>query len=170
MKLPKKICCDGGIIGPRNPSVIGGTWAWAWVDENDCLMKHDYGAVTPGVMGAGKVVTNNQTELLAACTALASVPEGWDGTLCTDSLVTLYRVTDGEKFANIPGWLEARARGFREGRKYKVKLVAGHPTKAELLSGARKRNGLPTSHWNVFCDGLCRKAGEAFLNADACGR
>lgn len=168
MKAPHAIYCDGGVCG-KNPSKIGGTWAWCWVNEDDCLIGHDSGFVTPGMMKT-KSVTNNQTELLAAVTALASVGlfKGWSGTLYTDSLVTLYRVTDGVSFNAVPGWLEERARLIREGRKYRVKLVAGHPTRKELLSGVRLRNGLPVSHWNAFCDKLCREAAEAYLKSRPC--
>jgi len=162
MKAPHAIYCDGGIIGPRNPSKIGGAWAWCWVNEDDCLIRHESNVILPGGMTT-PTVTNNHTELLAAVMALSSVPEGWAGTLYTDSLVTLYRVTDGVSFNAVPGWLEAKARLIREGRRYKVKLVAGHPTRKELLSGVRLRNGLPASHWNAFCDKLCREAAEAYL-------
>lgn len=160
-KLPTKIYCDGGVIG-SNPSKVGGTWAFCWVDENDCLVNHGANVITPEGMST-RTVTNNQTELLAAVMALSSVPEGWSGTLFTDSLVTLHRITDGVGFDNIPGWLDARTRLLRNGRRYKAGLVGGHPTKAELLTGRKRRNGLPVSHWNAFCHDLCQKEAEKFL-------
>jgi hypothetical protein len=149
---------DGGCIG-RNPSPHGGTWAWAYIVDGK-LEKKKSGIVTPLQIGL-PVVTNNFTELYAALQALDQYPN-FDGTLHTDSQVTLFRLLDGESFKGIPQHLRLRCLRLRRGRKWHARLVAGHPTKKELLDGIRQRNGLPASQWNALCDRMCTKRAEEF--------
>jgi hypothetical protein len=102
--------------------------------------------------------------MLAAVQAMEALPDGWHGTLYTDSQVTLLRLTSGRSFNGIPDALVARLRAAqaRLGR-YGVVLVGGHPTRAELHAGFRK-DGLPVSWHNVFVDRLCRDLAQSVLS------
>lgn len=162
---PDMIFTDGGVI-LKNPSTHGGTWAFCWVDA-DCTGERTLersGRVTPAGIGL-PTVTNNVTELLAAVEGLESAPDGWAGTLYTDSLVTLRRVEQTERQAKLNGVPEAlcvrlAAVKSRLGA-YSVVLLGGHPTRAELLEGKR-RDGLPCSPHNVWCDLACGREAERF--------
>lgn len=155
-----ELFCDGGVIAV-NPSPHGGTWAWVLV-ERDFPTAKGSGVVLPEHYGLPKV-TNNLTELVAAVQALDTVGPKWDGVLWTDSKVTLHRLTDGQGFAGIPQALRLQVLALRRQRKWSVRLVGGHPTKAELACGS-KANGTPTSVWNQWCDHRCRQLAERFLN------
>lgn len=180
---------DGGCIG-RNPSKIGGTWAWCLVGNGkeskqnyemwsapdlseEKILRCDYGVILPEEAGA-KMVTNNVTELLAAVNALTAIGHLWTGTLFTDSYVTLRRLLGGSKFSGVPQWLrmlvlDLRRNRLRQGRldrMWGVSLVAGHPTKKELATGKRERNGLPVSKWNVWCDKRCREEARRSLDSE----
>lgn len=168
--------CDGGVIG-RNPSAHGGTWAWCEIAERSkdwVLFDHDSGVVCPSdpsSLSPGttvswwppKPITNNVTELWAAVHALTAAGRGWDGVLHTDSKVTMLRLTTGTGFGGVPQWLRLLTLGLRRGRRWKVELVGGHPTKDELLAGTLRRNGLPASKWNVWCDERCNQLAKEFL-------
>lgn len=151
---------DGGCIG-RNPSSLGGTWAWCLVDENGKLLEHESGIVEPSNIGL-LTVTNNLTELLAAVKGLSVMPAKWSGIIYTDSLVTLRRITKSQKFNGIPNWLRKETLDLRKNRQWKVILVGGHPSKADLIRGKRKKNGLIVSQWNVFCDKECNRLARKF--------
>lgn len=165
---------DGGVV-KSNPSKIGGTWAWCLVKDNE-LIAEASGIIQPRDFGV-KAITNNQTELLAAIEGMewaeivnernCPKPWKWDNfvhpVLFTDSRITQLRLTSSNSFAGIPQALRLRALELRRCNRWRVILVAGHPTKKELAAGFRKRNGLPVSKWNVRCDEACRKAGKSFL-------
>lgn len=153
---------DGGVMG-RNPSAEGGTWAWCHVLDGR-EVRHGKGAVTPAEIGLGRV-TNNFTELLAAVLCLEALPDGWAGTLFTDSFVTLVRVhprTKKVRFNGIPEGLVERAKlqKVRLGA-YKVVLLGGHPSREELAAGCRK-DGKRVSRWNVLCDERCKSMAARF--------
>jgi ribonuclease HI len=153
MRSPVEIFCDGGVIGP-NPSIMGGTWAWCWVDELNCRIKHNSGVITPKEAGVVKV-TNNLTELIAAINAIHSVERDWEGTLYTDSLVTLHRLKRSEKFNGIPNKYRMMVLDIR--RLYRgvtYQLIGGHPTRKELAAG-KNNKGMSVSPHNVFCDREC---------------
>ena len=145
---PDEIYTDGGVIS-KNPSPIGGTWAWCWVRKGKCvyyksgvILAHEY-----------RTISNNFTELVAAVKAIESVPRDWNGVLYTDSAVTKARMTTGTRFEGVPNELRLNVLKLRRGRKWTVQLVAGHPTKKHLREG--HKNGAPVSKHNVFCDYLC---------------
>lgn len=150
------IYCDGGVV-LKNPSVIGGSWAYVYTDDQGVLTEQS-GFVMPGVWPTAEleVVTNNFTEMLAACKALHFLPDGWNGTLYSDSKITLGRLFHSFKWHGIPDDLRLSARSEldRLGRITPV-LLDGHPTKTQLLAGIGKR-GQPVSAFNVRCDELCR--------------
>lgn len=160
MLVAASVYTDGGVIG-LNPSMIGGTWAFCYVDAGGKRRHDAAGIVRPADVGL-PTITNNLTELLAAVMALESLPEGWTGTMYTDSLITLYRVQGFQpnrrrpaKFNGIPGFLRDRLK-IAVGRlgAFSLVLLGGHPTKADLARGARL-GGLPVSAHNVWCDRAC---------------
>src|SRR4051794_26111965 len=94
----KFLFSDGGVI-LKNPSTIGGTWAWCGVSPNGEHIREAGGyllpntATCPGWPRVGsKTVTNNESEFYAALRALESMPAGWSGILVCDSKVTLDRM------------------------------------------------------------------------------
>jgi len=167
----ESLFCDGGTIG-RNPSPLGGTFAWCLIrketPEISIMVKQDHGAFEPADVNM-EIIGNNLAELFAAVRALSAVPEGWPGTLWTDSRITLYRLTTGERFMGIPDWLRERTLKLRKGRSYVVKLLGGHPTREELRKG-RRRDGKPVSRFNVWCDLKCGEAAELFRKRKAKGK
>jgi ribonuclease HI len=165
--LTASLYTDGGCIG-KNPSALGGTWAWCTVEHMGGRLRYRSGHVTPPDVGLDRV-TNNYTELLAAVQGLESLPDGWDGDVYTDSIITLYRVQQC-----LPHWNKAKMKGIPldlQERLGKVKarlgdyarhLLGGHPTRADLIRGV-KPNGMPCSIHNVFCDSLCVEQSRAFF-------
>ncbi len=153
---------DGGLIG-RNPSKLGGTWCWCWV-QNGEMIQSNSGVILPKHIGVDSV-TNNVTELFAAVHALNSIPENWNGILHTDSRVTLLRITNGmnQNTPGVPEYLRQELLRLRLTRHWRVVLVAGHPTRVELAQGYRRRNGLLVSRWNVFCDEECQRLAREYL-------
>lgn len=163
--IPNFIYCDGGVVGP-NPSKVGGTWCWCWVEYGK-ILKYASGIVTPEDLGMD-YITNNITELYAALRGLESVPHDWGGVLFSDSKCTLLRITTCRKWRGVPGWLRDRVRKRREGRKYATGLLCGHPTRAELASGFGRR-GYPVSKFNVFCDKECNRLKRVFTDGSLRG-
>ncbi len=103
-------------------------------------------------------------ELLAAIRGISALPKGWDGTVYTDSKVTMWRLTTGKAFNGIPNSLRLQTLKLRKNRKWRVELVAGHPNEEELKTGYAVRNGLPVSKWNVACDLRCQQLAKQFLS------
>jgi ribonuclease HI len=153
-----ELYCDGG-VALKNPSPYCGTWAWLLV-EHDKELQRGSGIVEPADVGL-PTVSNNLTELLAALRALQGVPEGWEGTLFTDSGVTMYRIAQPDRRTLPKFWYEMLV-GLKRTRKFQVVLVGGHPTKADLKKGFNK-DGKPVSKWNVACDKMCRNLAQRFL-------
>jgi ribonuclease HI len=158
---------DGGIRG-CNPSPLGGSWCWVLV-AGGLPVREASGFVTPADVGL-PTVTNNVTELLAAIRALEAAPDGWSGTLYTDSKITLYRVDQRRKgqkparMAGVPAWMrDALQTAKSRLGAYRVSLLGGHPTAHELNRGCRE-DGLPVSMWNVHCDRVCRRLAEEGLS------
>jgi ribonuclease HI len=151
--------CDGGVIA-ANPSTIGGTWAF-------CIVRDGMRSVQlSGYLPAGpQPVTNNLTEMLALVRGLQALPDGWAGTIYSDSQITLGRAFDGWKWKNIPPWLHDEYKAARVRLNWpqiKHVLLQGHPTRAELLAGVGK-SGRPVSEHNVWCDQACGLAAEEYL-------
>lgn len=163
MSLPHEIFVDGGCIG-RNPSKHGGTWCYCWVDEKGRAMDtHASGLILPSEHRM-EAITNNYSELYAALMGLSSVPLNWNGTIYTDSKITMYRITSSNAFSGIPTHLKSKVLERRRGRRYKVAHVKGHPTKADLLKGANAK-GDKVSKFNVFCDLECGILSREFMAA-----
>jgi ribonuclease HI len=160
---------DGGVIS-RNPSPIGGTWAWCLVQtdgDNEGQMRTGSGVI-PATEGYGGSVSNNVSELVAAVSALESVPAFWRGTLCSDSQVTLGRLFLGWPLRGVPEPLVKRLRRVQlrlqdDLEHVRSQLLQGHPTKADLERGAGAKRGLPVSQWNVWCDRRCGELAAEYL-------
>jgi ribonuclease HI len=153
---------DGGVIG-KNPSNIGGTWAFCYVGELGARIHGQAGTVAPDLVGL-PTITNNMTELLALLLAIEQLPAGWAGDLYTDSLITLRRFHRPRraKFAGIPDVIRDRVIAAVERLgQLTLHLLNGHPTKDELAAGISKR-GCPVSVHNVWCDKACGEAAKAF--------
>lgn len=153
---------DGGVI-ESNPSSIGGTWAWCHVTVAGERLTSASGVITPAEAGL-PFITNNLTELFALLEARESLPYAWNGTICSDSWVSLQRVFLAARLKNVPDWLVQRLQrmqrdGWFSGCAWK--LLDGHPTKAQLLSGIGKR-GSPVSEHNVFCDAECQRRAREY--------
>lgn len=152
---------DGGVIG-SNPSLRGGTWAWCQVNAAGQRSCTNSGMITPDVAQM-PAISNNLTELLALVEGLESLPEGWQGTIYSDSWVSLQRVFRHARLKNVPDWLVARLQALQKRGhlyQYGYTLLDGHPTKAELAVGRGKR-GHPVSEHNVWCDQECNRLARA---------
>lgn len=151
---------DGGVIG-RNPSPIGGTWAWCHVNAAGERIATGSGVVLP--RPSLPLITNNLTEMIALVKGLEALPEGWAGTVYSDSQITIGRVFWGWKQNNLPAVLLrqcAAAIARIDFANCRAVLLDGHPTQAQLAAGRGKR-GNPVSEHNVWCDKECGRVGSA---------
>lgn len=156
------IYADGGVI-MKNPSAIGGTWAWCGVNALNNRIIEKYGAIPAP---PSRPVTNNHTEQIAITMALESMPDNWSGTVYSDSQTAIGRVFYGWKESNLPRNISERSKAAlsRMG-EIKTVLLQGHPTKADLERGIGKKRNLPVSPHNVWCDKACGLASKEFLNS-----
>lgn len=146
--------CDGGVIG-RNPSPVGGTWAWCAVNSQGKRIIECSGVVNPV---DDRPVTNNWTEQIAITLALEAMPDRWSGTVYSDSQIALGRVFQNWRTNNLPG--NIRQRGIDALKRLgtiKHVLLQGHPTKADLLRGTGAKRGFPVSEHNVWADHECAR-------------
>lgn len=164
--------CDGGVIY-TNASPFGGTYAWCGVNAAGEIIKHGF-AVVPAP--DGREVTNNDTEIIAVIQAMRSVPDGWSGTIYTDSMVTITRFQNIRndllhRITKIPKNVLAEAIN-QMGRMGKVafKLVKGHPDAASLEIGVyeydlvrQKANPRVVSRFNVWCDAKCGTLAKGWI-------
>lgn len=157
----KAVYADGGVI-QVNPSPIGGTWAWCHVDAEGTRIQIASGVVIPRT--SCPLITNNLTEYIAVVKALEALPEGWHGTVYSDSQVTIGRIFWGWKQSNLPPVLMRQADAAKARINFplcRAVLLDGHPTKAQLLAGVGKRGNLVSEH-NVWCDKRCGEEAAAF--------
>jgi ribonuclease HI len=155
-----KLYADGGVI-KKNPSPIGGTWAWCGVTVGECRIIQRGGFIPAP---EGRLITNNHTEFIAATLALEAMPEGWSGVLCSDSQITLGRLFERWRIANLPR--NVYMRGISALKKLgdvKPLLLQGHPTKKDLERGIGAKRGYPVSIHNVWCDKECGRQAELYL-------
>lgn len=152
---------DGGCIGV-NPSPLGAPWAVCGVDADGRRVWERVGVVEPGMVETDGV-TNNQSEFVALLMGLEAMPDGWSGTVHSDSLVTIRRFRDGAKLRGIPSsWAERKDAALARLGALIYVLLDGHPTKVQLAAGVGRR-GSPVSDHNVWCDKACTEAGRLFL-------
>lgn len=150
---------DGGLV-LRNPSEIGGSWAYVLTDQDDEELLRASGIIRPSDVGPGVTsVTNNYMELLAVTIGMQQLPPLWSGKILLDSHVTITRIDKVRarpSFRGVPPELEAKvlSEKARLG-DYLVVLLQGHPRLAELKTGIAN-TGRPVSIHNKTCDYLCR--------------
>jgi ribonuclease HI len=157
---------DGGVIR-KNPSPYGGTWAFCGVNAaGERVIEH--GGVVP-VKDTAHPITNNQTEQIAIVRALEAMPDGWSGTLHSDSFVALSRVFENASVRNLPKSIQMRTHAAKA-RLGKVDwvLLKGHPNKEQLIAGqapsSSGRRMLPVSEHQVWCDEECGRQADAFMD------
>lgn len=164
--MDNQLYVDGGVV-LKNPSPIGGTYAYRLL--KDGLVVSEGGFFIPSSdLGPGATISNNVTEMLALIKGLQALPKDWNGTVFSDSMVTLGRAFMGWKLKGVPLWLrgsfEDVTKGLINWEKFGHTLLSGHPTKAHLACGVGK-HGLPVSEHNVWCDIAAREAGEKYLKS-----
>ncbi len=167
--VPFAIYCDGGLLSP-NPSSVGGTWAFVYVDEANEEIYAESGLVTLPQVAPSPTVSNNHSELAALLHSLRGLPRGWSGTIYSDSHVTIERfrnfkiggAASREKLEKtVPAvWVNNLERKKKELGDLGFVLLAGHPTKANLEAGTK--GDLPVSIHNKRCDDLCNEAKARF--------
>ena len=137
--LPHEIYVDGGVVA-KNPSKLGGTWCYVWVDKKGFKIKHECGLLLPKDLGV-KAVTNNHTELYAAMQGLLSVQDYyWRGVIYTDSKITLQRITYSNSFKSITDFMRECVQELKKDRLWRVGLLKGHPNKKDLIIGIYNLN------------------------------
>lgn len=151
---------DGGVV-QINPSPIGGTYAYRLVYHGQ-IIEEKSGFISPenAIVFA---VSNNLTEMLALVSGLEILPDTWDGTIYSDSMITLGRVFLGWRWKNIPSWLSDRfseqTKRLKNWETIGHTLLSGHPTKYQLAQGFGK-HGLPVSKHNAWCDQACQNEAQ----------
>ena len=160
----RELYCDGGVVG-RNPSPIGGTYAWCRVENGERVAERVRG-ILPSDLGV-PCVSNNNSELAALLDGLESLPEEWDGRVNSDSQVALGWVFLGWSQDKVPATLRERLNAMRQSGRLaglRWRLLQGHPTKADLACGIGKKRTLPVSEHNVWCDQACQAHAKAMLD------
>lgn len=151
------VYADGGVI-ERNPSPYGGTWAYCHIDKEGNWVRGKGGVIkVPGT-------SNNVSEFVAIVEGLDALPDGWSGTLYSDSQVSLGRFFSGWALKGIPRQLIDRGGVvLRRMGHIEPVLLQGHPTRAELERGIGNKHGYPVSRWNCWCDRTCTKLAREYM-------
>lgn len=169
------VYADGGMIGPDNPSPIGGTIAYRVVVDGVVVVER------AKVFGVGREITNNVSEMYAALLGIAEAASAVviDGNpalslsliqhmrkesvhLVSDSGVTLGRLTGAyRKMAGLPEEFVRLVPHAREAliAAYQVK---GHPSNKRLLEGVSKSGAAVSAHQH-WCDVSAKEVGEEYL-------
>jgi ribonuclease HI len=168
--------CDGGVIS-KNPSTLGGTWAWRAVTDHGHVIEERSGWVAAPVK---RPITNNHTEQIAITLALEAMPDGWSGVLYSDSMIALGRVFLGWRGNNLPKNIQQRSDAARKRLGWiDCILLKGHPNKSMLKAGycyeyshryyfelqeneKRAACVFPVSEHNVWCDEACAYSARNF--------
>lgn len=150
-RSPVAVFGDGGVI-QKNPSPIGGTWAWCAVTADGTHTREASGYVLPSAHphpGWPRVprpdVSNNHVEFYAILRALESLPDDWQGRVATDSQVTVTRFGHLADWRSgpppylptqlPPDWQERARAALRRLPLIRWTPVAGHPTQVDLGRG-----------------------------------
>lgn len=176
MPHPKGIThvwADGGVI-LKNPSDLGGTWAWCHtltdLEAGWARNVGDWGYYTPSLFDQ-PAATNNVSELYAVVLGLEALPDGWSGTICSDSQITLERLRTWTQppgvavaLRNVPALLQQmvwRQVQRLDWQNVRFLQLGGHPTRAHLASGTNS-SGHRVSIHQVWCDAHCKAAADRF--------
>lgn len=162
------VYADGGLIR-ANPSPIGGMYAACHVNADGERVWSASGLILADPSDPLFVVVgNNQCEFRALLAGLEALPDGWSGTVYTDSLLTIrrFREPDAVGLGGIPDdWRRRAAHVLGRLGRLEYVLLDGHPSRAQLAAGVGKR-GNPVSEHQVFCDELCTKIGREYLGVE----
>jgi hypothetical protein len=167
MPTPVTVIADGGVV-LKNPSSIGGMWAFRIRADDGSIWSEGDGIVLKSGYPHLPYISNNFTEVMAILMAMEGLPFGWKGEIRSDSRVALATCLHGKAKTWLPGRLNDL---LRENRKRFVlrdivwTLLAGHPTKAEqkrMIAGeiVKSKRGYPFDLDNVWCDEQCRVVWE----------
>ena len=151
------VFCDGSTIN-ANPSTLGGAFAWCHVVAGERIVEA-MGIIPIGWCGLS-AITNNVAELVAAVEAVEALPSGMPCVLYSDSQVTLRRFNYGKGWKGVPDPLRWRVEAIRD-RVYRVRVLAGHPTRKQLVNG-RGRKGMLVSVHNYWADRLAGECGVSY--------
>jgi len=166
------VYADGGVI-QKNPSTLGGTWAWCHIntdlrvvdDVRQAIVESGSGILYPHTRGLEEFVSNNHSEYFALIRGLRELPEGWSGKVYSDSAITLGRFFSGWANKNVPdAWEPHLRKTLARLGKLEPQLLDGHPTRSQLAAGLGKR-GNPCSSFNVWCDHRCGDEAKQFIAA-----
>lgn len=152
---------DSGMVGGKNPSDLGVSWAWCHVVKPGIRSVYASGIVPPAEAGL-RYVGNNLGEFAAAARCLRALPDGWSGEFYCDSKNALGRLFWGYEVNGLPPvWVRAAHANLRRLGEVHPVLIAGHPTKRDLAAG--KKGDLPVSIHNVWADEECTRVARAFM-------
>jgi len=150
---------DGG-VAEINPSPIAGVWAWCATNALGWRIIEDGGFI----LATGEPISNNQMEWAAAMQALEAMPDGWSGTLVTDSKNVLDRLAylkanlgnpNALSPRNLPWpWYRRMVTSILRLGEIQLRHVKGHPTADDLKRGFNAK-GQPVSSNQVWCDAEC---------------
>lgn len=170
-----RIYSDGG-VAKMNPSPYGITWAFVVVGEDDSMLYEASGRIATADC-KGYKASNNLAEMIAAVKGLEYAVEYAEKfspasvELFSDSELTLNRLFKAYSMVKLPKNVEQRAKSVLAtlGQLVSGTLVAGHPTKNDLVQGFKLKNGkrLPVSKWNVLADSLCAFQSKLLVGGDA---
>lgn len=159
--VPTAIYGDGGVLAgleANSRSEVAATWACCHVNAYNERIWMRSGIIVP--MHGFDTVTSNMSEYKAIMVALHELPDGWSGTVNSDSELTIFRCTypyQPEFWPCLPAhWCAVmRAEIARMGALTWIHLK-GHPNPEDLRAG-KNRSGLPVSVHNAWCDLECQK-------------
>jgi len=160
LRKARNVYADGGVLRPRYCEV--GSWAWVATDQDDNEVASQYGWIERGP-STPNGISNNISELIAACRALlwmAKATPGWSGRLCSDSQITLGRLSQGWRMKGIPElWVRRMALVLGDVGDVEFVHLKGHPTQADLEVGFKisRTSGrtYAVSRHQAKCDRLC---------------
>lgn len=165
----KKVVCDGGLVAMNK---YGGTWAWTGVNDLNRRIIGESGFVEgPPSKQPDKSftrhVTNNHSEQIAIVKALESMPDGWEGTVISDSRIALGRVFNRHTWSmkNLPPNILERTHAAmtRMGPGIKSLNIQGHPTEDDIRKGWGRHRNLPVLIHNVYVDWECERQREEYF-------
>lgn len=147
---------DAGIV-IGSPSVWGGSWSWILVNHG-AIVSQDSGHLRPSHFGL-ETVENNLLETFALARGIAAMPNvfGMGGVVYCDNENAIRRQLNPRtaKMKFVPDWLKDQLTTNAQRFKLDIRLLGGHPTKAELAAGKRE-DGKVVSRWNVLADKMCQ--------------
>lgn len=152
---------DSGMVGSKNPSDLGVSWAWCHVVKPGIRSVYASGILTPAEAGR-RYLGNDLGEFVAAARCLRALPDGWSGEFGCDSEITIQRLFHGWEVEGLPvPWVRAAHANLQRLGEVRPVLIAGHPTRKDLAAGMK--GGMPVSIHNVWVDKECQRVAREFL-------